>query len=547
LCFFACEPKNNTNEQTQIIETVDSTEIKRLQYVKERLAIYAPVKLTTDLSQLTENEKKMLPILIRSAQIMDDLFWKVAWGNKYQLLDSLKDEETKQLALINYGAWDRLNDDKSFVAGIGEKPLGAQFYPLDMTKEEFEKANLKDGKSLYTLIKRDSTRKLITVPYREAFKEEIFKAAELLEEAAVLAEDKGLQKYLKMRAEALLTDNYKPSDIAWLDMKTNGVDIIIGAIENYEDKLFGYKAAFEAYVLVKDKIWSKRLEKFTTYLPELQKTLPVDAKYKKEKPGSDSQLNAYDVVYYAGDCNAGSKTIAVNLPNDEDIQIKKGTRRSQLKNAMKAKFDKILQPISNLLIAEEQRKNITFDAFFSNVMFHEVAHGLGIKNTISGKGTVKDALKEQHSALEEAKADILGLFMVQQLFEKKLMDEGNPDDNYVTFIAGIFRSVRFGASSAHGKANMLAFNYFLEKGAFIRDEATGTYKVDIAKSKEAMNGLSAMILQLQGDGDYEKVKQVLEEKGKIPAQLQADLDRLKTAQIPVDVVFEQGVSVLGLE
>jgi len=293
-------------------------------------------------------------------------------------------------------------------------------------------------------------------------------------------------------------------------------------------------------------VWSKKLEHYVSFLPELQSSLPVDAKYKKESPGTDSELNAYDVVYYAGDCNAGSKTIAVNLPNDEEIQVKKGTRRSQLKNAMRAKFDKILVPIANTLIAEDQRKHITFDAFFSNTMFHEVAHGLGIKQTINGKGTVREALKDKFSALEEGKADILGLYMETKLYEKGEIKEGEVMDTYVTFLAGIFRSVRFGASSAHGKANMLRFNYFAEKAAFTRDAATGTYRVDFEKMKEAMNSLSALILNIQGNGDYDGVTKLMEEKGNIGSELQKELDKLSGLGIPVDIVFEQGTEVLGL-
>jgi len=254
-------------------------------------------------------------------------------------------------------------------------------------------------------------------------------------------------------------------------------------------------------------------------------------------------LNAYDVIYYSGDCNAGSKTIAINLPNDEQVQLEKGTRRLQLKNAMRAKFDKILLPISQSLIDPDQRKHITFDAFFGNTMFHEVAHGLGIKNTIDGKSTVRRALKEYASALEEGKADMLGLYMITQLHERGEI-EGDLMDYYVTFMAGIFRSVRFGASSAHGKANMIRFNYFDEMGAFTRDKETGYYSVNSGKLIEAMNSLSELILTLQGDGDYDAVAKLVKEKGLLKAQLKADLDKLAEQGIPVDVVFNQGPSYL---
>jgi len=286
------------------------------------------------------------------------------------------------------------------------------------------------------------------------------------------------------------------------------------------------------------------LEHFIAYLPELQKGLPVDEAYKKETPGTDSDLNAYDVVYYAGDCNSGAKTIAINLPNDEEVQLQKGTRRLQLKNAMKAKFDKIMMPIADVLIDSSQRHHLTFDAFFANTMFHEVAHGLGIKNTINGKETVRTALKEHASALEEGKADILGLYMIQQLHAKGELTN-DFKDNMVTFMAGIFRSVRFGAADAHGIANMIRFNFFEEKGAFTRNE-DGTYKVNFDKMQTAMEKLSNLILTLQGNGDYEGVAKLVAEKGVISPELQADLDRLGDANIPVDVVFEQGTDVLGL-
>jgi hypothetical protein len=292
--------------------------------------------------------------------------------------------------------------------------------------------------------------------------------------------------------------------------------------------------------------WSEKLAKFAAYLPQLQRELPVEPKYKQEVPGSDADLNAYDVIYYAGHSNAGSKTIAINLPNDEEVQLKKGTRRLQLKNAMKAKFDAIMLPIASQLIVAEQRQHVTFNAFFANTMFHEVAHGLGIKNTINNKGTVRQALKEHASALEEGKADILGLYMVRQLLAKGAITEGQLQDYYTTFLAGIFRSVRFGASSAHGKANMVRFNYFAEHGAFNRDEQ-GLYSVNMAKMDKAVDSLSELILTIQGNGDYQGVAALVKEKGIISEALAADLARLEQANIPVDIVFNQGKQVLGLQ
>ena len=512
-----------------------------------RPEIYAPFRLAADLSGLSANERRMLGLFIDASVIMDDLFWRQAYGDRDVLLAGLaRDRRLQEFARINYGPWDRLADHAPFVPGVGAKPLGAQFYPADMTKEEFEKANLPQSRSEYTLLRRDPKGALQVVPYHQAYADGVTRAAALLEQAASLAEDKGLEAYLQARAKALRTDEYRASDRAWLDMKDNRIDLVIGPIETYEDRLFGYKAAYEAYVLVKDMDWSRRLARYAAMLPELQRGLPVPDAYKAEKPGTDSDLNAYDVLYYAGDCNSGSKTIAINLPNDEQVQLEKGTRRLQLKNAMRAKFEKIMVPIAEELIVPEQRRHVTFDAFFGDVMFHEVAHGLGIKNTIDGKGTVRDALKELGSGLEEGKADILGLYMITRLHEKGEVT-GSLEDYYVTFLTGIFRSVRFGAGSAHGQANMLRFNYFADRGAFTRDATSGRYRVDMAKMRRAMDELSALILKLQGDGDYAGVGKLTRELGAIGPQLESDLARLVARSIPVDVVFEQGKSVLGLK
>ena len=512
---------------------------------EQRLDIYTPYQLKTDLSHLSGEQKKMVGLLIDASKIMDNLFWQQAFpGDKQKLLNQVE-EKAREFTVINYGPWDRLNNNQPFLTGFEDKPAGANFYPADMTKTEFENAELADKDSLYTLLRRDDEGELKTVAYSEAYKESLTKAADLLREAADLAENDDFSEYLRLRADAFLSNEYQPSDMAWMDMTGNDIDVVIGPIENYEDHLFGYKTAFESYVLVKDKAWSQRLEKYAQYLPQLQEGLPVESAYKAEKPGANAQLNAYDVVYYAGHSNAGSKTIAINLPNDEEVQLEKGTRRLQLKNAMQAKFDKILLPIAEQLIVPEQREDITFNAFFANTMFHEVAHGLGIKNTLNDKGTVRSALKEHASALEEGKADILGLYMVTQLFEQGVLAEGELKDYYTTFMASIFRSVRFGASSAHGKANMIRFNYFADAGAFERN-ASGQYAINMEKMRGAMNSLSEKILTLQGDGDYNGVAELVATLGVVSPQLKADLDKLTDAGIPVDVTFDQGKEVLGL-
>jgi len=524
-------------------ETEEQNE-EAISEMQKKVNEFASFTLTADISKLTEKEKQMLPFLFKAAKIMDEIFWIQAYGEKDSLMAAITDEAAKEFALINYGPWERLKNNKAFIGGIDTKPQGSNFYPHDMSKEEFEKFESEDKMSLYTMIRRDEKGALVTIPYHEYFKAKHEKVAELLLKASELAEDEGLKKYLELRSNALLTDDYFESDMAWMDMKTNGVDFVVGPIENYEDALYGYKAAHEAFILIKDKEWSDKLARFSKLLPVLQKGLPVEDKYKAEEASSNSDLNAYDVVFYAGDCNAGSKTIAINLPNDEKVQLAKGSRKLQLKNAMEAKFSNILVPIADLIIDETQRKHIKFNSFFENTMFHEVAHGLGIKKTLDGKGTVREALKERYSTLEEGKADIVGLYLITKLKE---MGELDVDlmDNYVTFMAGIFRSIRFGSASSHGKANLIRYNYFMEKKAFVKN-GDGTYKVDFEKMTEAMISLSELILNLQGDGDYDGTVKLMNEKAVIDADLQADLDRISEAGIPRDIIFKQGLQELGL-
>jgi hypothetical protein len=510
--------------------------------IQQRLAKYTTVTLGYDSSALSAKERRMLPLLIDAARAMDAIYWHEAYGDRDSLMKSISDADTRRLVEINYGPWDRLADNEPFISGVDAKPAGANFYPHDITKAAFDsaaasKAHGDSLKSLYTLVRRDSSGALVAVPYHVAFPEQTKIAADKLREAAKLAEDAGLRRYLEARAKALLSDDYRASDIAWLDMKDNTLGIVIGPIETYEDQLFGYKSAHEAYVLIKDRQWSERLSKYAAFLPALQKGLPVPDEYKQEKPGTDSDLNAYNAVYYAGQANAGAKTIAINLPNDEQVQLQKGTRRLQLENVMRAKFDKILVPIADVLVDSAQLNQIDFNAFFENTMFHEVAHGLGIKNTINGKGTVRTALKERASALEEEKADILGLHMVRALSDGGNLEDEDVSHNYVTFLASLFRSVRFGAADAHGRANIASFNYLAQSGAFTRDDATGRYSVNAEKFRDGINSLAEKILRLQGDGDYDGVGKFYDDYGKVSPTLASDLAKLKTQGIPVDVVF----------
>ena len=505
---------------------------------------YAKVQLTSDISHLSDNEKYMLKYLFEVGRIMDDIFWTQNYGgDKATFLNSIEDDNARLFAEINYGPWNHFDNLASFLPEYGEMPQGAGFYPADMTKEEFEAWDNPDKTSQYTLIKRDENGKLQAVWFHEAYAEQVKTASDLLMKAAELAGDEEFANYLRLRAKALLTDDYLESDMAWMDVRNNNVDFVVGPIENYVDALYGYKAAHEAFILIKDQEWSSQLAHYAALLPELQTQLPVAEEYKQEKPGADADLAVYDAVLYSGDCNMAGKTIAINLPNDERVQLQKGTRKLQLKNAMKAKFDNILVPISDVLMTPESRENVKFDAFFANVMFHEVAHGMGIKNTLDGKGTVRHALKEQYSAIEEAKADILGLYLVTKLSEMGEYTNSTLEENYTTFMAGIFRSVRFGASSAHGKANMLTFNFLEKEGAFTRNEE-GLYAINFENMKAAVAKLGGEILKAQGDGNYEFVKEWIATDGVIKPTLQADLDKVNGMGIPKDIYYEMSPELL---
>ena len=517
---FAMTACNNTNEELQT--KVDS---------------YAVVEVKSPLyDALSENDKKIVALFREAADIMDGLFWKQTFGDK-SLIEALPEGPEKAYALINYGAWDHLDNNAPFIKGYGEKPLGCQYYPQDMTAEEFEAFDDPNKLSLYTVIRRDENGALKTVWYRDEYKEELDKVCSLMEQAIELTENEGMRNYLIERVKAFRTDDYLASDLAWMDMKDCNMDFIVGPIENYDDHLYEAKAAYESFILLKDEKRSANLAKYVALLPELQKALPCAPEYKTFVPGTSSDLNVYDAIYYAGDCNAGSKTIAINLPNDERVHAAKGARRLQLYNSMMAKFDKIMMPIGEVLMTPEQLQYLSADAFFWNVTFHEVAHGLGVKQTVNGKGTVDAAMGSEKTTWEEAKADILGLFMVSKLIDMGEITDITKEESVATFIAGIVRSVRFGHASSHGKANMMCFNYMVENGAFSRNE-DGLYVVDFEKAADVINSWANLILTTQATGDFEFAQKYSAEHASITDALAADIAKVNAAGIPRDIVFD---------
>ncbi|MCK5028565.1 MAG: Zn-dependent hydrolase [Bacteroidales bacterium] len=531
----------------QCTKTNKKDDSKPKSKMEKLLANYADVKLEANLAVLSENQKKMLPLLFEAAQLIDELYWAQTCSKKDEVRESINDEKVLKYFDINYGPWDRLGGLEPFVEGVEKRYDGANFYPNDMSYQEFNEFSDLEKYSLYTLVRRNELGGLVTVPYHEAYHDILIKIAELMNKAATFADDKDQKKYLELRASALLTDKYYKSDIAWMEMKDNLIDFIVGPVEDAEDRLYYTKTSYQSMVLIKDKQSSKDLEKYSLLLDYLQKNLPVDEKYKSEMPGELSDIMVYDVIYCSGYWNTGGKKIAITLPIDGQVQLKVGSRKLQFKNVLEAKFIKILKPISDLLIDEDQIKHVKSRAFFENTMFYEVGSALGIKNTINNKGSVRDALQEHYNVIEESKNDILSLYFVTKLYEMGEMNGDDLMDNYVTYMADVFRSVRFGISNDQGVANMIRFYYFEDAGAFSRNKKTGKYKIDFEKMKEAMLNLSKEILVIQGDGNYEAAKKLINEKGFIRDELLDDLYKIQKERIPKDVVFIQGLEKIGLE
>lgn len=541
---FAIAGCNNSTTPDNTVPEDNIPEVKE-RSISDKLSDYSEVALKTDLELLDDNEKKVIPILIKAAEIMDKIFWKQCFGDKEKLMNSIEDTDLKKYAEINYGPWDRLDGNKPFIEGYDKQPIGANFYPEDIKYLQFVDMKYEDKFSMYTILRRNTDGSLYTVPYSQAYTTDLEAAASLLREAASITNDKDFANYLQLRANALLSDNYFDSDLALLDLKNNKLEFLIGPVEDIEDRFLNTKTSFEAYMLLKDKDASEKVHKYVSLLPELQKTLPVSEAYKNYEPAV-SDMYIYNAIYYAGFCNAGGKTISVNRPRDPRVHMKKGIRNMQFKNIMKHKFEKILQPISKVMIDDEQQQHVKFESFYLNNLFFEIAEGMGMVQTLNNKGTVKEALKSYYNVINTGKADILRLFLISKLHEMGEVKECEIMDNYVTFMADLFRSVRFGTGHPQGKANMIRFYFFQEAGAFTRDNGTGKYHVNFAQMKSAIAELTTRILLIQGDGDYNAAKELVEEKGFIRDELKNDIVRIEEAGIPKDLIFSQGIEVLGL-
>lgn len=523
-----------------------TTEQKSTGKAEKYMSNYAEVTLDVSLDGLTPDQKKMIPSLIEAAKIIDDLYWKQMCGKPELWEERVTDPQLKKYMEINYGPWDRLNGFEPFIDGVSKRPEGGNLYPHDMQFVTFEELEAHGKYEPYTIIRRNEVGGLQVIPYHVAYRERLEQIKGHMFDAAALAEDEQFEQYLLERSEALLTDQYGQSNTLWMQMKQNDLDFLIGPIEDSDDRLFFTKRSYQAMLLKKDHEESQKLEKYSLLLPYLQKKLPIDADYIRETPGELSDIAVYDVLYCAGKWNAGSKYIALTHPRDPQIQFEIGSRRLQFRNVMKAKFDKILHPISELLMDSKQLNSITAEAFAQNTMFYEVGSALGMSETVNGKGSVKEALKEHYTVIEECKNDVLSLFFIQKLHEMGELSQEDIMANYVTYMADVFRSIRFGVTNDQAVANTIRFNYFKDFEAFTRDSRTKRYTVHREKMKEAMMAFANEILMIQATGDYDAAQKLIEEKGIIQDQLLDDLYRLQKINVPKDVYFDQGVDVLGI-
>ena len=518
----------------------------------KKIARFAPTVLTADTARLNAKDKLALTKIIEAAKLLDPLFLRQVWSGNAALEAKLlagKSAVGRQRLhyfYINDGPWSRLDSNEPFIDGVPkEKPLQAAAYPDDMTRDEFNswvqglsEADKQKATGFFYVIRRGSDGKLTMVPYSQAYREYLEPAAKLLHEAAALATNATLKNFLNKRADAFGTDDYYESDVAWMDLDAP-IDVTFGPYETYEDELFSYKASFEAYVTLRDDAESAKLAKFSQYLQELENNLPMDPSYRNPKLGAASPIRVVNEVYASGEGNNGVQTAAFNLPNDERVVKEKGSKRVMLKNVQDAKFNKTLIPISRVVLQPTDRASLSFDSFFTHILCHELMHGLGPHNiTVGGQQTtVRKQLKELYSAIEEAKADMTGLWALQYMIDHNTIEKSMERTLYITYLASMFRSVRFGITEAHGKGVAMQFNYLVDEGAIKYDEKSGTFSVDHAKFKVGVTKLTHDLLTLEAEGSYEKAKAILDKFAVIRPPMQSALDKLKSVPVDIEPVF----------
>jgi hypothetical protein len=512
---------------------------------------FSPTVLTASTARLTPKDRLALRKIIAAAKLFDQLFLRQVWSGNEELKRKLEANRTPMgrmllnYFLINDGPWSRLDEKEPFIDGIPAKLAGANHYPEDMTKEEFNTwletlpaAEKEKATGYFYAIRRDANGKLKVVPYNEEYREFLEPAAKLLREAASLTSNATLRDFLNKRAAAFASNDYYDSDVAWMDLDSP-IEVTIGPYETYEDELFGYKAAFEAYVTLRDDAETEKLKKFSQYLQELEDHLPLDPKYRNPKLGAASPIRVVNNIFSSGEGNSGVQTAAFNLPNDERVVKEKGAKRTMLKNVQDAKFNKVLIPITRIVLEPAQQRNVAFDSFFTHILMHEVVHGLGPHNiTVNGQPTTpRLQLKEKYSSIEEAKADVTGLWALQYLIDKGVIDRGMQRTLYTTYLASMFRSVRFGITESHGRGVAMQFNYFTDEGAIKFNERTGRFSIDDSKIRDAVRKLANELLMIEAEGSYEKATAILDKYANIRPPMKAALDKLKNVPVDIEPIF----------
>jgi hypothetical protein len=520
--------------------------------LERKIARFTPTKITADVSRLSAGDKKALKKLVEAARLMDSIYLRQVWDGNVALKERLaKDASPEGKERLHYfnihmTPWPKIDNEKPFVAGVPDrKPIGANYYPDDMGRDEWARwiitlsdEDQKKAIGFFHTVRRGPGGTLVLTPYSKEYKKYLVPAAKLLKEAASLTTNPSLKKFLRLRADAFLSDNYYDSDVAWMDLDSP-IDVTIGPYEVYLDELFNYKAAFEAFITLRDEKETKKLKEFSSYLQDIEDHLPIDPKYRNPKLGAMSPIRVVDEVYIGGECRSGVQTAAFNLPNDEQVTKAKGSKRVMLKNVQEAKFNSILTPIVAKAIDPSQRGLVAFEPFFTHILMHELLHGLGPNViTINGKQTtVRDQMQALSSAMEEAKADISGLFALQHLIDKGILPKSTEQQYYVTYLAGIFRSVRFGITESHGRGMALQFNYLFERGAFSFDSASATFKVNFDKVKEMTEALTGEIMTIQAEGDYEMAKNLFARYAKIGPEMQRVIDKMNDIPVDIEPVF----------
>jgi len=511
--------------------------------LQKMAARFAPAEVTADLSGLAPQERGALAKIVEAARLMDTLYLRQVWAGNHPLLLDLSQDATPlgrarlHLFLLYKGPWSSLDDDAPFIPGVPPRPDQANFYPPGATKEEIEawqKSLPPHDRELatgfYTTIRRTPDGRFGWVPYSIEYQDQLGRAAELLREAAQLTQQPTLKRFLTARAEAFLSNDYYQSDVAWMELDSS-IEPTIGPYEVYADNWFNQKAAFEAFITLVDDGETAKLARLSTELQGIEDALPIDPKLRNPKLGALAPIKVVNEIFCSGDGNHGVQSAAYNLPNDERIARERGTKRVMLKNVQEAKFRKTLLPISQVALSRADRRQVSFEAFFTQILMHELMHGLGPHQTGQGT-TVREAMQESGSALEEAKADISGLFALQLLVDKGVLDRSLERTMYVTFLASAFRSIRFGTNVAHGKGMALQLNTLLDAGA-VRVAADGTFAVVPERIREAVARLTGEIMTLQASGDMERAREWLKKMGVVRPEVKRVLDKL--AAVPVDV------------